>query len=103
MTALRACGAVILMLCALFIVIMNWICVIASERNSRRGIDKHHSTMPMLSLIFAGLAYLLYPFTPKWWIGIIPAVDIGTWLLLIGLPAAIVQGAFKKESRRDRG
>ncbi len=87
------------MLLAAYIVVMNWGCVIASERNKRKGIDKHHSTVPFISLILAGvLAYPLYPFTPKWWIGIIPAVDIGNWMLVIGLPWAIARGAFKKES-----
>ena len=98
MTILRASIAGIVMLLAAHIAVMNWGCVIASEINKRRGIDKHHSTVPLISLILAGVvAYPLYPFTPKWWIGIIPAVDIGTWMLIIGLPWAIAHGIFKKK------
>ncbi|MBI2441694.1 MAG: hypothetical protein HYV35_10020 [Lentisphaerae bacterium] len=98
MTILRASISVILMALAAYIVVMNWGCVIASERNKRKGIAKHHSTVPLISLILTGvIAYPLYPFSPKWWIGIIPAVDIGNWMLVIGLPWAIARGMFKKE------
>ena len=97
MTILRVSGSAILMLLAACIVVMNWGCVIASEVNSRKGIDKHHSTVPLISLILAGVAYPLYPFAPKWWIGIIPAIDIANWAVIIGLPWAIAHGMFKKE------
>lgn len=99
MIALRTSGAIIAMLLAAYIVVMNWGCVIASERNKRKGIAKHHSTVPLFSLLLTGMiAYPLYPFSPKWWIGIIPAVDIGNWMLIIGLPWAIVHGMFRKKS-----
>ena len=98
MTILRASHAVILILLAACIVVMNWSCVIASGINRRRGIDKHHSTGPLVSLILAAMAYPLFPFAPKWWIGIIPAVDIGNWMLIIGLPWAVAHGMFKKGS-----
>ncbi len=99
MTYVRATIAIILMLFAAYIAAMNWWCVIASDLNKRRGIDKHHSTVPLISLILTGiLAYPLCPFTPKEWIWVIPALDIGNWMLLIGLPWAIAQGAFKKDS-----
>jgi hypothetical protein len=96
MNEIRIGVAVILVLLAAYITAMNWGCVIASERNKRRGIDKHHSTVPLISLLLAGLSYAIYPLTPKGWIGIIPAVDIGNWMLIIGLPWAIAKGAFKK-------
>ena len=111
MTILRASIAGIVMLLAAHIAVMNWRCVIASEINKRKGIDKHHSTVPLISLILAGVvAYPLYPFTPKWWIGIIPAVDIGTWMLIIGLPAlqpipylGIDRPSGHKKGNRQRG
>lgn len=97
MTILRASVAGIVISLAAFIVVMNWVWVIASELNKRKGIDKHYSTVPLISLILAGvIAYPVYPFTPKWWIWIIPAVDIGNWALVIGLPWTIAMGAFKK-------
>jgi len=98
MTALRASASIVLLLVAACIVVMNWGCVIASERNKRKGIDKYHSTVPLVSLILAGFAFPLYPFVPKGWIGIVPAVDIANWILIIGLPWAIARGAFKKKS-----
>lgn len=84
------------MLLVVFVMVMNWVCVIASERNKRRGIDKHVSTVPLISFLLASVAYEIYPFIPKAWIGIIPAMDIGNWVLVIGLPWAIAKGAFKK-------
>jgi hypothetical protein len=96
MTELRISIAVILMLMAAYVAVMNWGCVIASERNRRRKIDKHVSTVPLISFLLAGLAYEVYPFIPKGWIGIIPAVDIGNWMLVIGLPWAVAKGTVRK-------
>jgi len=87
MTILRASIAGILLLIAAYVAVMNWGCVIASARNKRRGIDVHHLTIPFFSLLRTGvIAYPLFPFTPKWWIGIIPLVDIGNWIGLVSLP-----------------
>ena len=96
MMGIRAAISIILMLLAAYFVVINWICVIASELNHRRGIPKHYSTGPLISLLLAAVAFAVYPFTPKAWIGIIPAVDIGNWVLIIGLPWAIAIGAFEK-------
>lgn len=96
MNELRTIGALLLLLFAGYMAMMNWGCVIASMRKRRKGIDKHHSTVPLISLILSALAYAVYPFTPKGWIGIIPALDIGNWMLVIGLPWAIAKRAFKK-------
>ncbi|MFH1706508.1 MAG: hypothetical protein ABIF71_01120 [Planctomycetota bacterium] len=82
MTILRPILAIGIMLAATYIMIMNWGCVIVSERNKRKGIDKYHSTVPLVTLILACLAYQAYPYKPALWIGIIPAFDIGNWYLL---------------------
>jgi len=98
MTALRVSVSVILMLLAACVVVMNWGCVIASARNKWRGIDQYHSTVPLISLLLTGvIAHPVYPFTPKWWIGIIPLMDIGNWIGLIRLPMAFIPGIFKRE------
>jgi hypothetical protein len=103
MTILRASIAAIVMLLAAYIAVINWWYVIASELNKRRGIDKHYSTVPLISLILAGvIAYPLYPFTPNWWIWVLPAVDIGNWMLIIGLPWAIAHGMFKKKESPNK-
>ena len=96
MIAMRTTIAIILMFLAGYIVMMNWGCVIVSMLNKRRRIDRHHSTVPLISFLLTAVAFEVYPFMPKGWIGIIPAVDIGNWMLIIGLPCAIATGAFKK-------
>ncbi len=97
MTVLRTSSAIICILISVYILIMNWGCVIKNIRNKRKGIDRHHSTVPLVSIVFAvALAYPLYPYTPKWWIFIIPILDIGNWILIIGLPWAIYKGAFRR-------
>ena len=88
--------AALLMLFGAYIAIVNWSSVIVSMMNKRKGTDKHHSTTPIISIVAAGLAYIICPLHPKEWIGLIPLVDIGNWALVIGLPIAIARGSFKK-------
>lgn len=102
MMTTRLIAAIILMLMALYISAMNWGCVIVSILNKRRGIDKYHSTIPLVSLILAGLAYPLYPYEPRGWVVVIPLIDIGNWIFVIGLPWAIAKGAFRKD-KADKG
>jgi hypothetical protein len=59
--------------------VMNWGCVIATARNKRKGIDKHHSTVLLVSIICTSLAYMV---SHNAWVWIIPAVDIANWQLL---------------------
>ena len=96
MKEIRIGVAVILALVAACFAVMNWSCFVANERNKRRGIEKHVSTLPLISFLLAGLAYTSYPIR---WIGIIPAVDIGNWIFIIGFPWLIAKDLFKKESR----
>lgn len=103
MTVFRAIGSIVLMAIALFFVLANWACVIASGRNKRKGIDRHHSVVPLGSLFTAGIAFLLYPYTPGIWIWIIPVVDIGNWAVLIGLPWAALTGACEKDASNQSG
>lgn len=97
MTAFRAIVAIAVILFAAYIVVMNWGCVIATERNRRKGIKKHHSTVPLISLFLAWVAYPIYPFEPKGWIGIIPALDIGNWYLLVLYAIALFRGILGKK------
>ena len=98
MIMLRVTLSILVMLIALFIVVANWGCVITSEMNKRRGIDRHHSVAPVISLLLVGLiAVPLYPWTPKWWMWILPAVDIGTWMFVVGFPWALAKGMFKRD------
>ena len=102
MIIFRAIISGILLLFAAYIVVMNWGCVIVSMRNKSKGIDRHHSTVPLVSFIFAGaFAYPLFPFTPKWWIVIIPILDIANWWIIIALPWLIFHKDIKNENKNN--
>ncbi len=74
--------ASLLLLFATYVVVMNWACVIVSISNKKRGIDRHHSTVPLVSLILFGMAYVIYPCQSMRWFGIVPLLDIANWGLL---------------------
>lgn len=96
---LRIIVASVLILFGAYVAVMNWGCVIVSMRNKRKGIQTHHSTVPLVSLITAMLAWAVYPVHPKSWIGLIPTLDIGNWMLVIGLPIAVAKGTGKGKSK----
>jgi hypothetical protein len=85
---------IIVLLFAVYIVAMNWGCVIVSLRNKRRGIDRHHSTVPVVSFILVAIAHLIYPKPNKNWMFIIPLVDIANWSLL-ALPIVLFRRSGK--------
>src|SRR5262245_40882574 len=84
-----------ILLFAAYIVVMNWGCVIVSLRNKKRGIDRHHSTVPVASFILAALAFLIYPGTNKMWMVSVPLLDIANWNLLT-LPVVLIREARTK-------
>jgi hypothetical protein len=96
MNILRIIATSLLVLIAAYVAVMNWGCAVASAWNRRKGIDRYHSTVPLISLAAAGLAYFTCPFGPKRWIMLIPALDLGNWILAVGLPVAIAKGARRR-------
>jgi len=78
----RAVLSIAILLSAGLVVVGNWGCVIGSFRNRRRGIDKHHSTVPMVSLVLSLFAYGVYPYSPKNWMFILSLLDPSNWSLL---------------------
>ena len=90
MTISRIILAIVILLFAVYIVVMNWGCVIVSIRNRKRGIDRHHSTVPVVSFIMAGLAHLICPWPDKSWMIAIPLLDIANWSLL-WLPFGLIR------------
>ena len=82
MTAARSILAIAILLFAGYIVVMNWGCVIISMRNKKRGIDRHHSTVPIVSFVLTALANLIYPWPDKMWMISVPLIDIANWSLL---------------------
>ena len=77
--------SLILLLAAGYPVVLNWGAVILNAHHRRRGVDKRYSSGPFLSAALAAFAYFAYPFESKQWIFILPVIDIGNWLALIGL------------------
>lgn len=82
MEIIRLIIGVTLAALAAYIAVMNWGCVIASLLNRKKGIDKYHSTVPLISLIIAGVAAWSYPYDHRLWILTIPVVDVSNWMLL---------------------
>ena len=85
------------LIAALYVVTMNWGCVIASSRNKARGIDRHHSTVPVVSFLLAFLALFMWPYWPQKWVLLVPALDIAN-LSLLFWPFVLIYQAIRKRS-----
>lgn len=86
----------ILLLAATLVVVINWSCVIVSCRNKRRGIDRHHSVVPVVSAILVVVvAWLIGPQDGRHWMFFIPVVDIGN-LMVLWLPVWLMLGGPKR-------
>ncbi len=96
MDTTRLILAIIILLLAGYIVAMNWGCVIVSIRNKRHGIDRHHSTVPVVSFILVALAHVIYPRSDKNWMIVIPVLDIANWSVL-----ALPFGLFREWRKRN--
>jgi hypothetical protein len=102
MTTARAIIALLIAALAAYIAVMNWLCAIISVRNLRRGIDKHHSMVPVLSFILISAAGPIYPFEPKWWLAFIPLLDLGN-LNLLRLPYFLIAERRKQDTEPEVG
>ena len=96
MTFARLIIAIVILVFALCICVMNWGCVIINMRNKKHRIDQHHSTVPLVSLVLVALAHLIYPRPDRNWMIAIPLFDIANWRLL-WLPVALIRQARTKE------
>jgi hypothetical protein len=85
----------IALLAAGYIILINWTCAVLTRRNKKRGINRHYSTVPFVTIPLAYLAYILYPYQGGKWIGITPILDVGNWMLL-WLPIAFLGGAERR-------
>jgi hypothetical protein len=84
-----------LLAAALYVVIANWACAYLSLRNSRLGIDKHYSMVPIVPQLLVGIAWLLYdPKVTSWLPGLvflfIAIADLSLWSLL-WLPVVLIR------------
>ena len=100
MTIGRTILALLLVALAAYLAVMNWLCAIISVRNQRKGIDKHSSMVPVLSIILIAIATPIYPFAPKWWLAIIPILDLGN-LNMLRLPYFLMKERKKADTEQD--
>lgn len=82
MTLVRLIVSAIILLLAAYIAVMNWGCVVASLWNQKKGIDKHCSTVPVVTVLLAGIACPIYPYDSRLWAFAIPLADIANWFML---------------------
>ena len=97
MRTARSVLALAILLFTAYIIVMNWGCAIVSTMNRRRGIDRHYSTVPIVSLVLASLASLVYPGSDKMWMISLPLLDIANWSLL-SLPIALIRESKAKKT-----
>lgn len=81
MTEFRTFAAIILVLLAAYIMIMNWVCLVVNIQNQRRGIDRHTSMIPLLTIVISIGAYFCAPGSNPFWVFIVPLLDISSWCL----------------------
>ena len=101
MSIVRFILALAILLLAAYIVVMNWSCVVASLRNKRHGIDRHYSTVPIMSFLLTALASLIYPLAEKRWMVSVPLLDIANWSAVwgfISLPVLCIREAKAKKT-----
>ena len=95
MTFARLIISIIVLVFTVGIVVMNWGSVIVNARNKKKGVERHYSTVPVVSLILAAIAYVVYPNPDRIWIFLFPVTDIANWRLLL-LPVAVIRQAITK-------
>lgn len=88
--------ATILMLSAAWLVVMNAVCVTKSLQNQKRGIDRHHSMVPIAAQIQLLVAALIPSSYPSWLLWTIALLDISLWTLA----ACLFTSLWKKISKR---
>lgn len=81
MNVVLAVVSVIFAVCALFVVLCNAGCVLASMRNRRLGVDRHHSTVPFVPQILLLLSAMVSPIVPRPLLWAIGLSDVGLWEL----------------------
>jgi hypothetical protein len=99
MNEIRIITAFALIIFGAFVAFKNWVGVAVSLKNKWAGIKKHYSVLPLVSLLTAGLAFLIYPLEPRMWMWAIPILDPGNWILAVGLPMGIARGAFSRKGK----
>ena len=88
------------LLAALYVAIANWGCAIITERNKRKGIDRYHSTVPVVSILLAFCAMFMWPYWPHAWVMLISILDFANLMLLLSPVWLLLH--FIRKHRLDR-
>ncbi len=83
-------AGLLLVLAALF-AITDVYAVVASRRYRAQGVDRHVSMVSGGSLLLCAGAYVAWPGQHAAWVFLVTALDLGTWVLILGLPWAAWQ------------
>ncbi|MFT5191647.1 MAG: hypothetical protein ACI9DF_003900 [Verrucomicrobiales bacterium] len=103
MTTALTTLSIVLLLLAAYVVVMNWICVIVSTRNKKRGIDRHSSMVPLISVIATVGSYLIFSHPNAEWMFVIPLLDLSNWSL-VWLPFYLLRESIRKTTtEQDSG
>ncbi len=84
-TFLWIVGGIIVAL-GVLLTLLNWGCVWTGVRDRRLGIDKNHSTVPLVGPAFVMLGAYAAPMEIPWWLWLSWAVDPGTFMVVCALP-----------------
>ena len=84
-----------------YVVVMNWACAIASLRNQRKGVDRHHSMVPVVSVWLAVFAMLMWPYWPGTWVLLLPGLDIAN-LNLVFCPLYLIPRFLRTRHSQSR-
>jgi hypothetical protein len=96
MDTARSVISVVLVVLAGLVCFANWAGAIAARRDRRRGIDRHFSFIPLLSIVLAAAGAVVWPGASGGWLLLVAAADLGTWSLVVGLPVALFRGEFRR-------
>lgn len=89
MSMFLSIASVILALLGAYTVFLNGACVVVSLRNQRRGIERHHSSVPFVGQFLLGASGYLSAVLPHWLLWSVALADISLWgmlLFLVRLP-----------------
>jgi hypothetical protein len=74
------------LLLAILVVLLNWIALLVSVRNKRRGIDRHVSPIPIAAQVFGVVGAIISYFNPAepirpWAYILVALLDVPLWSL----------------------
>ncbi len=94
---LRTIFAIALLFLGAFITFINYGAIFENRKNAKRGIDKHHSFVPILAPVgFIG-GGLLLPYNFGSYFCFASLFDPGTIVLIIGFPYYLIRSIVNRD------